>query len=196
MKKNVYLWYVPFAILVALLSGCVTSAVVTESNAVMAPDASLEGAKSFSWAQPVAVSPADYDKDFTGELDANLRRAIEEDLKQKGLQLVPLKPDLLVAYDVSVEVPQEKDQVQNYMEGFGYGYAYMAGYRYNYTNSDMMGYRPVDLYKQGTLIIDVIDPATNRLLWRGWAEEAISDPEARYSRIQEQVKEVLKKLEL
>lgn len=196
MKKNLYAWFIPFTLLLFLLSGCVTSSVVTESNAITAPDAKLAGAKTFNWFQPVLTAGAAYEKGFSDELDKNLRTAIEESLKLKGIQKVNSGPDVLIAYDVSVAVPQEKDRAENYMEGFGYGYAYMAGYRYTYINPGLSGYRPVDLYKQGTLIIDLIDPATNQLIWRGWAEGAVTDADARYPKIQQQVMEVLKKLTL
>ena len=194
MKKTFYTWLAPC--LLFLLSGCAASSVVTQSNAIKAPGAALGEAKTFAWIQPTPASPADFDKGFSAELDMNIRKSVEENLKAKGLEQVDSKPDVLVAYDVSVDVPLEKDRMQQYAEGFGYGYAHMAGYRYNYINPDMPGYRPVDLYKQGTLIVDLVDPKSNTLLWRGWAEGAITDMDARYKQIQQQVNEVLQKLTL
>lgn len=34
---------------------------------------------------------------------------------------------------------------------------------------------PVTQYEAGTLVIDVMDARTNRLLWRGWAQNAVKD---------------------
>lgn len=194
MKKHYFFLLLSYSFLLILLGGCVTSSVGTESNAIAAGEADLSAFKTYAWYQPERVAQAAYDKGFSGELDANLRKAIEEELKQKGLQKATLKPDVLIAYDVSVDVPKEKDRPGHYVDGFGYGYAHMAGYRYNYYNIDVWGYRAVDLYKQGTLIIDIIDPGNNQLLWRGWAEGAITNYNANYKRIHQQVEEVLNNL--
>ncbi len=194
MKKNFYPGFILLSFLFTFLSGCVASGIATESNAIFAPNAALSEAKTFAWLQPEPIAPADYEEGYSDELNKNLRRAIEETLQLKGLQKVASAPDLLIAYDVSVAVPEEKDRIENYMEGFGYGYAHMAGYRYSYKNPDLSGYRPVDLYKQGTMIIDLVDPDKKQLVWRGWAEGAVTDADARYKKIQQQVREVLKKV--
>ena len=41
----------------------------------------------------------------------------------------------------------------------------------------------------GTLVVDVMDPTSNELIWRGWAEGALLDREV--ARSQEQVDDVV-----
>lgn len=191
MKKHFYHFYIFCSLCVLLLSGCVASSAGEGSKTIAAPDAELSRYKTFAWYQPEKVSKAAYGDGYNGDLDVNIRRAVEEELRQKGMQKVTLNPDVLIAYDVSVDVPKEKDNPEAYPPGFGYGYAHMAGYRYNYGNTGIWGYRSVDLYKQGTLIIDVILPEKQQLLWRGWAEGAITNYNANYKKIHQKVEDVL-----
>ncbi len=135
----------------------------------------------------------DFEKGFDKSLDQHLRRALEEELQKKGFKPATENPDVLIAYDVSVSVPVEKDVPANFAHGFGYSYAHMAGYRYAYQNSGAPGYRSVDLFKQGTLIIDFVDPASNQLLWRGWTEGAISNFGAGYGKVRRAVETILAK---
>jgi hypothetical protein len=34
---------------------------------------------------------------------------------------------------------------------------------------------PVVSYEAGTLVLDIIDARTNRLIWRGWAQGSVKD---------------------
>lgn len=178
-----------------LLSSCVTSSVSTRPNSVAATGAKTATLKTYAWYQEMPVAPVAYEKDYTANLNQYIRKAVEEELQQKGFtKTASGNPDVLVAYDVSVSVPVEKDIPANYAEGFGYSYAYMSGYRYSYGHEALPGYRAVDLYKNGTLIIDLINPKTNELIWRGWTEGAISNFKAGYSTVQKEVTQVLQPL--
>ncbi len=137
----------------------------------------------------------EFENGYASDLDNHLRKAIEEELRLRGYEKTSANPAMLLAYDVSVSVPLEKDAPGAYPPGFGYGYAYMAGYRYNYRNSNMPGYRAVDLFKKGTLIIDFIEPATNELLWRGWSEEGLTNSKANYNKVRHLVGQVITELE-
>lgn len=179
----------------ALLSGCVTTSASLGANAIKAPYAtSLKKYSTYAWYQPEPVAAPDYIDGYRGSLHRNMVAAIEEELKERGYTKVDQNPDVLVAYDLSVSVPVEKDKPENFAEGFGYSYGYMSGYRYDYGHADMPGYRSVDLFKQGTLIIDLINPKSNMLLWRGWSEGAISNFGSGGKVVQKQVDEVLDKL--
>ena len=147
--------------------------------------------RTYAWYQNPPAAAAEYEKGYKAGLDENIRRAVEAELAEKGWQKVEQNPDVLVAYDVSVSVPLEKDKPENFAPGFGYSYGYMSGYRYNYGNAGLPGYRNVDLFKEGTLIIDLVSPKTDQLVWRGWSEGAISNFNAGYNKVQQQVAEVL-----
>ena len=72
--------------------------------------------------------------------------------------------------------------------GFGhYGGHYGYGYGYPYG-----GY--VDEYLEGTLVLDIIDPVANEVIWRAWASDAMdSDPSPHRVRkyVNEAVTEIL-----
>lgn len=157
------------------LPSCVTTSASLGAKSIKAPyAASLRQAKTYAWFQQPPLAQPEYLKGYKPALHDHIMQAVEKELQQRGYTKVEQNPDVLVAYDVSVSVPLEKDKAENFVEGFGYSYAYMSGYRYNYGHADMPGYRNVDLFKEGTLIIDLINPKSNMLLWRGWAEGAIN----------------------
>ncbi|WP_276496043.1 DUF4136 domain-containing protein [Pontibacter litorisediminis] len=195
MKKPLYT--LPFYLIILsilYLPSCVTTSASLGAKAIKAPyAASLRNAKTYAWYQPSPMAQPEYLKGYKPALHKNLVQAVEQELQERGYTKVEQNPDMLVAYDVSVSVPAEKDRSENFIEGFGYSYAYMSGYRYSYGYADMPGYRSVDLFKEGTLIIDLINPRSNMLLWRGWAEGAINF-NAGSGAVQKRVEEVLEQL--
>lgn len=188
-----------FALLIILampfvMGACVVTSGIKSTTTIVAPGANTSSYKTFSWYQPKPEAAADYEKGFGTGLDEKIRRAVEEEMEQNGYRKVTENPDVLVAYDVSVSVPLEKDNPENFMPGFGYSYGYMHGYRYAYGNAGLPGFRSVDLFKAGTLIIDLINPKSNELVWRGWTEGAIENFRAGYSKVHQEVEEVLERL--
>lgn len=195
MRKNVFFACL-YLLLPVLLSACVVASGVVHTNAIFAPGAKLAKYTTYAWYQEQPVAPAAYEEGYSGSLNKNIRQAIEKELQQRGYKKVDAaaKPDVLLAYDVSVSVPEEKDKPENFAPGFGYSYGYMSGFRYRYKDAGLPGYRPVDLFKEGTLIIDMVNPTTDALVWRGWTEGSISNFKAGYRKVQQQVADVLDKL--
>ena len=195
MKKNLQtLLLLGLAAIAFALNSCVTTSGAIGANAIKAPYATPDRYKTYAWYQSEPAEKPDYDKGYNEQLHEHIQRAVEEELEEQGYRKDARKPDVLVAYDVSVSVPEEKDKSSKARPGFGYSYGYMAGYRYNYGHADMPGYRSVDLFKEGTLIIDLVHPQSNMLLWRGWAEGGIHNFKAGYKSVHSQVEEVLEKL--
>lgn len=83
--------------------------------------------------------------------DKRVNSAIVEQLKLKGYTAREEKPDVILHYHIVIE-----DQTVVVPEPYGYSYGPY------WTNLQLS-------YKEGTLIIDLIDANTNRLVWRGWA---------------------------
>ena len=117
--------------------------------------------------------------------EKRLKKAVEAELVAKNLSKQANSPDFLIAYSVAVE---DKVDVRSdrFGYGYGYGYGYSPGYyrfgfrsRYYgfgygsgyYNNGGLYGYQ----YKEATLILDFIDPASNELLWRGVYIDKIDD---------------------
>jgi hypothetical protein len=49
-------------------------------------------------------------------------------------------------------------------------------------------------YEAGTLVIDVIDARTNRLIWRGWAQRAVKDMLANQDTMARQINEAIARM--
>lgn len=110
----------------------------------------------------------------------NLRRidrAIRDQLTKKGFkELETGKADFLVAYHIG---EQKKVDVTYY------------GYSYRHRPYPGMGSREVRKYKEGTVIIDIVDAATKELAWRGIGESALRDPGYAEEQINDAVKAIL-----
>jgi len=99
------------------------------------------------------------------QLSANkLDAAIKNELTAKGYTTAET-PDFGIALMFS---SQTKTNIQSY--GYGYGYGAWGG-------RGMYGTGGVDVtqYQQGTLIVDIIDMANQKLIWRGTGSGVMSD---------------------
>jgi hypothetical protein len=141
------------------------SASVLAGCAAMTVGAHLEGVASFSGYQTFAWGPRDALPTGDPRLDGNIffrdhvEGAIEKQLAMRGLRLMLISesPDLLVHYHANVR--QRID-----VEATDRLYGYSSG-----------NYEPdVVEFEQGTLVVDVVDARTNRLIWRGWAQDSVN----------------------
>ena len=108
-----------------------------------------------------------------------MRRAIEGELSAKGYHLVEdEKPDFLVAF---------YSGVRNKVDVTTYGYRYGRWGRWRGTAV------AVDRYKEGTLIIDIIDSNEKELVWRGWASGTVENPNKAQETINKAVAKLLSK---
>ncbi len=93
---------------------------------------------------------------------------------------------------------------RRYGRGYGgraYGYGYhgrgYGGHGYDYGGYYGRGYGGggsyLRTYKEGTLILDFVDPETMQLIWRGWATFAFDDPDKAARYVNKAVKKILKK---
>ena len=124
-------------------------------------------------------------------LDERVREAVTSELFRDGLQPDTEKPDILVAYDLAVDSSQVPGLEYTFPEGFGYGYSYWFGYRFRYSPTSLRNYRSVNQYPAGTLIIDLIDPDTNQLIWRGVKEAGINPTSQDMERINLAVADIM-----
>ncbi len=80
----------------------------------------------------------------------------------------------------------------SYGGGFGYGYRGYGGYGGQVTVAENKNYT----YKRAKLIIDAVIPTSNRIFWRGTAEDQLQshdEPQERTTYINKVVKTLLKK---
>jgi hypothetical protein len=156
------------------LAFALTAAACTPSVDVRtqtAPDASIGGRQTF-WILPVparrvdAASAASDDPMLANsmtnrELINDLTRAFEG----RGYVVNATNPDFTVAYYAST---REKLDLNTW----NYGYSWRRWPRQ---------YVDVTQYTEGTVIVDIIDPASKELLWRGQGVSAVSSDPAKYA---------------
>ena len=93
--------------------------------------------------------------------DKWLRTAVAAEFGAKGLERDEVDPDLLVIYHVGAG-----GEIDVTDWGYRYGIAYFGGYS-----------RDIDVYayREGTLVLDLIDAKTMDLIWRGSAQNTIDE---------------------
>ncbi len=150
--------------------------------------------KSFAWLDP-PLREASRDEGGQGGdpftqntlLDKRVRDEVEGWLLSHGYRLAGEReePDFLLRYEfTSREV--YRDSPVTVSGGFGsYGSGVGIG--------SGVGYSPSGGSQEGTLILDVIDPATEQLSWRGWGTTQLRDSHIGPERIRETVGAVLER---
>ena len=131
-------------------------------------------------------------------LHSRIVNALEHYLTQGGLIEVGQNPDVYVTYHASTEQETRLDTTH-----FGYGYPgdwSWGGYGYGHGYG---GWGPgisdsvttVTTYEIGTLVVDVWDASTKKLIWRGTATDImVSDnPEKMAKRINNALEDIVKK---
>jgi hypothetical protein len=117
-------------------------------------------------------------------LDGRIRKAVTDTMLAKGYRRVTgAHPDLYLAYHLTI---RSKIEADTFNTGIGYGgYPYWGG----------VGYETrIREYDEGMLIVDVIDVAAGKLVWRGTGTRRVtetSDPEKSTRVVNQTVAEIL-----
>ncbi|WP_141326487.1 DUF4136 domain-containing protein [Myxococcus sp. AB025B] len=151
----------------------------------------LDGYKTYAWLpQPQGSDKRVYNPIVGGEVE----RAADAYLQSHGYQKVEANPDFLLGWHGAIDNKLEADTVNAY-----YGYPYDPMWDPFYGGGPVAMSAPetvVREYEQGTLIIDVVDAQSKKLVWRGQAQSEIDDSakaEKQQSRINQSVEEILER---
>jgi hypothetical protein len=101
-----------------------------------------------------------------------IQNALTAQLEANGFTPSERNPDFIVAF---YSRSREKTQVES--TGFGYGPLFGWGYGIPYRARWRWGFGPdiwTDNYTQGCVMVDIIDPKNNELVWRGVAKDTIN----------------------
>jgi hypothetical protein len=142
-----------------------------EVRTIAAPDATFTGRSTFRilptpirrGGSPLAANDPMLVNSITYEA---IRNEIARAFEARGYQFAPANADLEIAYYASAAPVMD-------IRTFDYGYD-RRGFPRQYVD--------VVQYTQGTVIIDVIDPMTRKLLWRGQAVAAVSSDPNKYAK--------------
>ena len=136
---------------VALL---VTSAVVyaQKVNVDSDPAAPFATYKTYAWVDGTpAPNPLNEER---------LHMSVDAQLALKGLRMNTTNPDVVVVTHVTT-----KERQKLVVSGFGYGPWWGGG----------LGTANVETYVDGTLVVDLYDAKTKKMVWRGVATATASD---------------------
>lgn len=136
--------------------------------------------RTFDWLGNRPGTPDEVEAALTEDraFGESVREAVESELRTKGLSQDVAGPDVLLMWHLG---KNERIDVRRF------GYAYSAQYG---AWAHAMDSR---YYREGTLVVDVIDARTMRLVWRGVASSARDEkapPEEAKARVRETVRKL------
>ena len=114
-------------------------------------------------------------------MDTRIIDAIDRQLAMKGMTKVEIgsMPDVIVVYHAAVDYETQLNTI-----GYGYGWGYYGGTTTTY----------VDKIPVGTLLVEMGDPKTQKMVWRGQGSSDLSDkPEKIEKKINQITEKMFKK---
>ena len=175
--------YLAISFIALVLAGCSPVKVSVDYDR----SANFAALHTYVWRTGAQPATGDPRLDST-LLDTRVRAAVDRVLQSKGYQLAApgTTPTFLVGYHAAV---RQKTAVQTTGQPmnvwYGYGAGGWGGWPETYVHE----------YEEGVLLIDVIDPTTTKLLWRGTGKAVVetttASPEKRERRINEAVDQIL-----
>jgi len=150
------------------------------------PAAPIATYRSFDWVRPRKDRVGDAPPRMAGFTDARVKDAVVRELEAKGLRReTAADPDVLLDY---FPIYQNRSYTTHSRVGFGTG-----GRGWGMRTS--VGTSQRHRYKEGTLVLQVLDFKTNKLVWEGTAEGALTglagQPEEAQEAIARAVKDLL-----
>lgn len=165
---------------VCALAACSTVSVTTNYDRTV----------SFAKYRTYSLSPASKGQTLSPSSEAALRDALRAELAAKGIvEASSGRADVAVVRHVFT---QEKLSVQQYTDwGYGFGgWPYGYGY-YGMWAGAPQTYTDVSQYTEGTLVLDLVDNRTKKLVFRGVGTAVVGGPESNANKIREAVRKIV-----
>jgi hypothetical protein len=115
--------------------------------------------KTYSWQE---IKPAN------SLWDTRIKNAVDVELAAKGWTQVDSGGDVAV---VAIKTSQTQRTLQTFYDGFGGGWGWRRFGGVGFGDSTTTEQD----YKVGTLVVDLYDAKTKQLIWRGSAQDTLSD---------------------
>ncbi|QEM04600.1 DUF4136 domain-containing protein [Mucilaginibacter rubeus] len=208
MKKTINTGLV--LLLVAALSACSSYNYYTAAR----NKTDLSAYRTFAWLPPATMTNKAGAVVKKEVADERVKDAAISALENKGLKFQENNPDLLVSYTTVTGRGMKTEFYPYYYGGypgfglgFGWGWGGGWGYRpfygyggwgwgypygYGYGGG---GYARVP-YKEGTLIIDIMDTKSRKLVWRGFGVGELHNPQKTVKELPKVVNGIIEQLQL
>ncbi len=116
--------------------------------------------KSYNWLPTKDIESKNQPLYYNELTDKRIKKAVDLQLVGKSILKDSLTPSLRVHYHIIVD---NRASIRPANYGYAYGQYWMRNQMDSYS------------YREGTLIIDLMDAKTNNLVWRGWASSVLND---------------------
>ena len=174
------------------LAGC-----TTVSHIEMANGTHLSKYKTYGWVdeENAKEGKPDRSRDI---IQQNIRAAVDGQLQKSGWRIVTVNPDVLVSTDLVIEKNQQQQRNPVYSQPYTRTFfnRYSGRLSTYYFPSQFVGY---DSYsttvKEGTVTVTLIDPATDKAVWQGWATNELNTANISDKEINRNVNSIFKKFD-
>lgn len=142
-----------------LITGCSSTKIKSDFD----PKADFSKYKTYQWISGIKINPND-ELSRHPRILKTIQASVDKVLKEKGFpQVESGNPDFLVAVHAVVQQETQVEQVAG------------ASSIYSPWWAPYGGYVSMSYYDEGTLVVDVIDPADKKIIWRGMGKQAIKN---------------------
>ncbi len=157
MTSRVATWILGVVALV-LLAGCATGPrITTEAD----PEADFSRYRTFAFYSPLAIEPEGY----SSATSDRMKSAVRAQMEARGYVYTTDRPDLWVNINAYTQRQTDVTVVPEVDYAYYYSYRARGYYVVPYWRDRTDVYR----YTEGTINVDIIDAARNRLVWEGIA---------------------------
>ncbi len=166
----------------ALMALAISSLGVAACATTMTVSSHVDRGADFARYHTYAWGPADLLPTGDPRLDANpffkdyLQGEVEKQLAARRIQGPSGTPDLLIHYHANISQRLDVSGVDT-----SRGYAYE-------------GLGSVREYEGGTIVLDLVDARTQRVIWRGWAQDAAANMLANKDAMAKKVREAVTRM--
>lgn len=176
-------------IVLSMLWGCASISVDWNYD----PGADFSGLKTFDWAPEPQEKTGDprIDNPLLGK---NIRHVVENQLVTQGYQKSTTgSPDFWVSYHAAVKDEIDVAVIEEYQGYRSPGRWSHPGRPYRAPHEARVETRVEKYeYTEGTLILDIVDPAQKQLIWRGSAQSEIQQTASQEKKMEKLNKAVAK----
>jgi hypothetical protein len=164
------------------------------------PSIPIPAAATYSWGGAGAPElPGERDPSINNELVHNrIRQAIDREMAGKGFRHVNSGGDFLVHYHIGLEpktatvVNSSPSRIARPFIRCGAGRCWTA-WRWSYWGPPEVYVRE-DQYFEGSLLIDLTQSSSGKLVWRGIGRERVDEPQVSEDDIGKTVREIVDKI--
>ncbi|MGW8194655.1 MAG: DUF4136 domain-containing protein [Desulforhopalus sp.] len=156
-------YLVILSVLVTVLCGCHGVAVESGRN----DNVKLAGLKTYRWLQ-TDTSFGDDVRVNNPEIITSVKKAVDGNLSKKGYQKIEDgEVDFLVNWFGAIETKMRADSIDKFYRNYGYGAVVEGAGVASTAGEDSRQ------FKEGTIVIDFLDPSNREILWRGTGTKRI-----------------------